>query len=90
MILLTYDTPRPRPGTFPGVPDTVDDLPDLPEPLPEEEPGEWGDPITVNMPEDLNTPDDDPDDTPLEEDGPEVAIDEDEVPPARGPESEPP
>ena len=57
MILLTYDTPRPRPGTFPGVPDTVNDLPDLPEPL---------------------------------EDGPEVAIDEDEVPPARGPETEPP
>ncbi len=34
--------------------------------------------------------DDDPADTPQEQDEPEVAVDEDEVPPARGPESEPP
>ncbi len=40
MIMFTYDTPRPRSGTVPEPPEQIDDLPNLPQPLPEEEPGE--------------------------------------------------
>ncbi len=90
MTLFTYNTPRPRPD-FPISPDPMGDPVELPKPLPEEEPEEWGEPIMV-VDDDTAQPrgDDDPADPPQEEEGPEVAVDEDKVPPARGPESEPP
>lgn len=90
MLTFTYDTPRPRPN-FPTTPDTENVPLKLPQPLPEEEPGEWGDPITIGV-DDEERParDDPPEITPLDEDGSGVALDEDDVPPARGPETESP
>ncbi len=70
MILFTYDTPRPRPGTFPNAPDSVDDIPELPLPLPEEEPGEWGDPITVEVDDPEKLPDNDNPPGTLDEEAP--------------------
>ena len=91
MNLFTYDTPRPKPANFLRDPGTASDPLELPKPLPEEEPGAWGNPITADVSDDTERPrGDDSEDTPLEEDEPEIAVDEDEVPPARGPETEPP
>lgn len=65
MTLFTYDIPRPRP--FPNAPDSVDDLPDLPLPLPDEEPGEWGDPVIVEVEEKTTEM---PDEKPAEDEPP--------------------